>query len=123
ELPCLHCFIKNNACQIWKRGLTHVFWPMRYLVKARVKSGCEPALLKSIWDGTLGKGSVAGDEYLHDMRQARISAKGEACWVETCVCHTPLEGERRYWEKHFQLLGISDAPSRRSRGPEDAREV
>ena len=95
---------------------------MRYLVKARVKSGCEPALLKSIGDGTLGKGSVAGDEYLHDMRQARISDKGETCWVETCFCHTPLEEERPYWEKYFQLLAIKDAHSRRSCRHENGSE-
>ena len=64
---------------------------MRYLVKARLIPGCESALLTSIADGTLGEGSIAGDEYLHDMQQARISAKGEACWVETCFCDTPLE--------------------------------
>ena len=95
---------------------------MRYLVKARVKSGCEPALLKSIGDGTLGKGSVAGDEYLHDMRQARISDKGETCWVETCFCHTPLEEERPYWEKYFQLLAIKDAHSRRNCRHENGSE-
>ena len=95
---------------------------MRYLVKARVKSGCEPALLKSIGDGTLGKGSVAGDEYLHDMRQARISDKGETCWVETCFCHTPLEEERPYWEKYFQLLAIKDAHSRRNCHHENGSE-
>jgi hypothetical protein len=45
---------------------------MRYLVKARVKSGCEKQLLDAIEAGTLGKGSVAGDEYLCDMEQARL---------------------------------------------------
>ena len=34
---------------------------MRYLVKARVKRGRETALLKAIADGSLGRGSVAGD--------------------------------------------------------------
>jgi len=95
---------------------------MRYLVKARVKPGCEPALLQSIADGTLGKGSIAGDEYQHDMKQARISAKGEACWVETCFCDTPLEEERPYWEKYFQLLAIKDAHSRRNCRHENGSE-
>ena len=36
---------------------------MRYLVKARVKQGSEKALLEAITDGTLGKGSIARDEY------------------------------------------------------------
>ena len=37
---------------------------MRYLVTARVKPGREADLLRAIEDGTLGAGSVAGDEYL-----------------------------------------------------------
>ena len=40
---------------------------MRYLVKARVKSGREPHLVRAIDDATLGKGSIAGDEYLRNM--------------------------------------------------------
>ena len=84
---------------------------MRYLVKARVKPGSESALLRSIADGTLGRASIAGDEYRHDMQQARISAKGEACWLETCFCDTPLEEERPYWEKYFSCLR-SKTPTR-----------
>jgi hypothetical protein len=41
---------------------------MRYLVKARVKPGQQDGLLKAIDDEELGKGSIAGDEYLRDMR-------------------------------------------------------
>ena len=67
---------------------------MRYLVKARVKSGCPGALAKAIVDGTLGRGSIAGDEYLYDMEMAHVNAKGEAHWVETCFCDPPLEEER-----------------------------
>jgi len=95
---------------------------MRYLVKARVKPGCESALLRSIADGTPGAGSIAGDEYLHALQQARISAKSEACWVETCFCDTPLEEERPYWEKYFQLLAIKDAHSRRNCRHENGSE-
>ena len=76
---------------------------MRYLVKARVKPGHEKALLQAIDQGTLGKGSVAGDEYLHNMREARLVANGTAHWVETCFCQTPLQEERPYWEKYFEL--------------------
>jgi hypothetical protein len=85
---------------------------MRYLVKARVKPGREKALLKAIKDGTLGKGSVAGDEYLHDMQQARITRDGTACWVEVCFCRRPLEEERPYWEDYFDLLSVKDAHAR-----------
>ena len=49
---------------------------MRYLVKARVKPGREQALLRAIRDGSLGRGSIAGDEYLHDMQQARTATDG-----------------------------------------------
>jgi len=42
---------------------------MRYLVAAHVKPGKAPALARAIDQGTLGRGSVAGDEYLDDMEQ------------------------------------------------------
>jgi hypothetical protein len=87
---------------------------MRYLVKARVKPGREKALLQSIEDGTLGQGSVAGDEYFHNMQQARVDEKGIAHWVETCFCATPLEEERPYWEKFFELVQVNDAHARRN---------
>jgi hypothetical protein len=82
---------------------------MRYLVKARIKRGREKGLLDAIETGTLGKGSVAGDEYLYDMEQARVSADGTAHWVETCFCVTPLQEERPYWEEYFDLNTIKDA--------------
>ncbi len=44
---------------------------MRYLVTARVKLGQHDALRRAIAEGSLGEGSVAGDEYLRDMSQAR----------------------------------------------------
>jgi len=44
---------------------------MRYLVKTRVKSGCAGALAKAIADRTLGRGSIAGDEYWYAMLKAR----------------------------------------------------
>jgi len=40
---------------------------MRYLVKARLKPGKQRPLLRAIEEEKLGAGSVAGDEYLHDM--------------------------------------------------------
>ena len=76
---------------------------MRYLVKARVKSGCAGELAKAIEDRSLGSGSIARDEYWYDMQMARVDAKGEAHWVETCFCDPPLEEERPYWEKYFDL--------------------
>ena len=36
---------------------------MRYLVTARFKEDKETALERAIEDGTLGRGSIAGDEY------------------------------------------------------------
>ncbi len=87
---------------------------MRYLVKARVKPGREKALLQALADGTLGQGSIAGDEYAWDLQQARVGDDGVAHWVETCFCDTPLAEERPYWEKFFELLTVKDAHNRRN---------
>ena len=86
---------------------------MRYLVKAHLKSGRASALLEAIQDSTLGEGSVAGDEYLRDMQNARLMEDGTARWVEICFCATPLEEERPYWEEYFELIRIQDAHDRR----------
>src|SRR5262245_42176870 len=85
---------------------------MRYLVKARVKPGQEQALLKAIDDGQLGKGSVAGDEYLRDMAAARVSGDSVSLWVEVCFCDTPLAEERPYLEEYFDLIAVKDAHPR-----------
>jgi hypothetical protein len=58
---------------------------MRYLVRGRVKPGKERALLEAIERGTLGAGSVAGDEYLRNMQGARLFDDGTARWVEVCL--------------------------------------
>jgi hypothetical protein len=87
---------------------------MRYLIKARVKPGREQALLAAIENGTLGKGSIAGDEYLHNMQQARAAGDGTAQWVEVCFCKVPLEEERPYWEEFFELISVKDAHARRN---------
>lgn len=85
---------------------------MRYLVKARVKPGREAALLAAIADGSLGRGSIAGDEYVHNLQQARLAADGTARWVEVCFCATPLAEERPYWEEFFELVAVKDAHAR-----------
>ena len=85
---------------------------MRYLVTARVKPGRRPALDRAIREETLGAGSIAGDEYLHDMAHARQMPDGSVKWVETCFCATPLDEERPYWEAYFELLSIKDAHAR-----------
>jgi hypothetical protein len=98
------------------------FLVMRYLVKGRVKPGKNSALLCAIEKGTLGRGSIAGDEYLYDMKQARVDDQGAATWVETCFCDPPLAEERPYWEEYFQLLSVKDAHSRRSCRHENGTE-
>src|SRR2546423_13777333 len=85
---------------------------MRYLVKARVKPGREADLLRAIETGTLGAGSVAGDEYLRNMQQARACSDGTTRWVEICFCDIPLQEERSYWEEFFDLVQIKDAHAR-----------
>lgn len=86
---------------------------MRYLVRARVKPGRERSLLDAVRKETLGRGSVAGDEYLRNMRDARLGPEGTARWVEICYCPTPLQEERPYWEQYFDLVKVQDAHDRR----------
>ena len=85
---------------------------MRYLVTARVKPGREKALARAIEDRTLGAGSVAGGEYLHNMETARLLRDGSVKWIEVCYCDTPLEEERPYWEEYFDLVKVQDAHAR-----------
>jgi hypothetical protein len=95
---------------------------MRYLVKARLKPGQHRVLLKAIRDGSLGRGSIAGDEYIYDMQQARLGEDGAVHWVETCFCATPLQEERPYWEEHFELLSVKDAHNRKNCRHENGTE-
>jgi len=85
---------------------------MRYLVTARVKSGRQRALLAAIENQSLGQGSVAGDEYLRNMTDARLREDGSVKWVEVCFCRTPLEEERPYWEEYFELVKVQEAHAR-----------
>jgi hypothetical protein len=86
---------------------------MRYLVTARVKPGRRDALDRAIEDGTLGSGSIAGDEYFRNMAAARQLDDGRVQWVEVCYCATPLAEEREYWEEFFTLDKVQDAHARR----------
>ena len=95
---------------------------MRYLVTARVKTGRLSALRGAIRAGSLGAGSVAGDEYLRDMARARELPDGRVKWVETCFCPTPLAEERSYWEEYFDLLSVKDAHARSRCRDEDGTE-
>jgi hypothetical protein len=85
---------------------------MRYLVTARVKSGKDAALRDAIDEGTLGEGSIAGDEYLRNMENARTDESGRVKWVEVCYCPTPLAEEREYWDEYFDLEKVQDAHAR-----------
>jgi hypothetical protein len=85
---------------------------VRYLVTAKVKSGQEEALDRAIDDRTLGRGSIAGSEYLRNMQEARQLNSGSVQWVEVCYCPTPLQEERPYWERYFDLLKVQDAHAR-----------
>jgi hypothetical protein len=85
---------------------------MRYLVTAKVKLGQTEALAQAIDEGTLGKGSIAGGEYLRNMAAARQLDDGRVQWVEVCYCRTPLAEEREYWEEYFDLEKVQDAHAR-----------
>ena len=95
---------------------------MRYLVRARVKTDREDALLAAIDAGTLGRGSVAEGEYLRNMLDARLCPDGTARWVEVCYCPTPLQEERPYWEHYFELTKVQDAHDRRQCRDENRSE-
>jgi hypothetical protein len=95
---------------------------MRYLVTARVKPGRREALDRAIDEGTLGAGSVAGDEYFENMAEARQLPDGRVKWVETCFCATPLAEERSYWEEYFELLSVKDAHARSKCSHENGTE-
>jgi hypothetical protein len=86
---------------------------MRYLVRAKLKSGCSQSLLQAIRAGTLGADSVAEGEYLRNMKDARLCADETIRWVEVCYCPMPLLEERPYWEEYFDLVKIQDAHDRR----------
>jgi hypothetical protein len=95
---------------------------MRYLVRARVKPGRERELLAAIEAGTLGSGSVAGDEYVRNMHDARLFDDGAARWVEVCYCAEPLQEERPYWEEYFDLIRVQDAHARHKCRDENGSE-
>ena len=95
---------------------------MRYLIKAKLKSGKTETLLHAIKNRSLGRGSIAGDEYIYDMEQARVNQDGVATWVETCFCDPPLAEERPYWEEYFELLSVKGAHSRRNCRHENGTE-
>jgi hypothetical protein len=95
---------------------------MRYLVRARIKPGCEHDLLKAIDDESLGQGSIAGDEYLRNMGEARLCVDQTARWVEVCYCPTPLQEERPYWEEYFELTKVQDGHDRRRCRDENGSE-
>jgi hypothetical protein len=95
---------------------------MRYLVRANVKDGKAAPLLRAIDRGTLGRGSVAGDEYLRNMQDAQQFEDGTVRWVEVCYCPTPLEEERPYWEEYFELVKVKDAHARKNCRDENGSE-
>jgi hypothetical protein len=95
---------------------------MRYLVRARLKLGQDRPLVDAVDRGTLGAGSVAGDEYLRNMGDARVDADGTVRWVEVCYCPTPLQEERPYWEEFFDLVKVQDAHARKNCRDENGTE-
>ena len=104
---------RKNAPNGSKHGATHgTIEDMRYLVTARLKPGRAHALSRAIEDGTLGHGSVAGDEYLRNMDAARELDDRRVQWVEICFCPTPLAEEREYWEEYFTLDNVQGAHAR-----------
>src|SRR3984893_10038483 len=94
---------------VYRPGLPDYNGAVRYLVRARVKAGRETDLLKAIEKRTLGRGSVAGGEYVRNMHDARLCEDQTARWVEVCYCPSPLLEERPYCEEYFDLTKVQDA--------------
>ncbi len=82
-------------------------------------------MLEAVQKRTLGQGSIAGEEYDWDMKQARAAQDGTGAvhWVETCFCATPLEEERPYWEEFFEILSVKDAHNRKNCRHENGSEL
>lgn len=108
-VPATSAFSRSSADRVWSRYNRN----MRYLVRAKLKSGCRNSLLAAIADGSLGAGSVAESEYLRNMNDARLCPDETVRWVEVCYCPTPLLEERPYWEEYFELVKVQDAHGRR----------
>jgi hypothetical protein len=96
---------------------------VRYLVKAILKKDKLHPLKKAIAEHTLGAGSVAGSEYIRDMKHARLLDDGCIEWIEVCFCNPPLAEERPYWEEYFELKEISDATDRQGCRHENGQEL
>ena len=96
---------------------------MRYLVRARIKPGCERSLVEAIQNRTLGRGSLAEGEYLRNMAEARLFPDQTARWIEVCYCPIPLQEERPYWEQYFELTMVQDAHDRRECRDENGTEL
>ena len=105
--------VSHNQCYVWI---------VRYLVKAKLKEVKAKSLLRSIDNCTLGRGSIAGDEYIYNMSEARLKEDGTAIWIETCFCDPPLAEERPYWQEYFELMSVKDAHSRRNCRHENGAE-
>jgi len=95
---------------------------VRYIVTARLKDGRRNALRRAIDNRSLGRGSVAGNEYFRDMERARELPDGRVKWIETCFCATPLAEERPYWEEYFRFDSIKDAHARTTCRDENGTE-
>ena len=85
---------------------------MRYLVRGRVKSGKKKALLEAVETGALGRGSIAHDEFLRCMGEARLTPEGQVRWLEVCYCReafgpgNELAEELPYWREYFEGIDI-----------------
>ena len=82
---------------------------MRYLVTARVKPGQEEPLRDAIADGTLGRGSVAGDEYVRNMH-----APGA---MTTAACDGSRSASVRRRSRKNGSTGRNTSRSRKCRTP------
>jgi hypothetical protein len=64
---------------------------MRYLVKARLRAEQVDALAKAIRNRTLGRGSIAGDEYLYNMETASTRKARRIGWKRVFATRRSLK--------------------------------
>ena len=76
---------------------------MIYHVRARLKGGTAPELLRKLTDGTIARQRPDGSEIVASMNRAVVTDGGTVEWSEMCFCPSPLLHERTtVLDHHFE---------------------
>jgi hypothetical protein len=89
---------------------------MRYILGAKVRSERRNDLLRSLEEGTFGKGFPYGD-LSEVLSTGYVDATGTIRWVEVCYCReyygVAMEEELPYLEEYLTDIEVADARSPR----------